>query len=138
MWPEIEATKKENKRELKLSGAQVSERIDSDGLHPSLFEINALNLLNISDTTLKIVPSLISNLANLQTILFYGNEITELPSSIGQLDKLKVLDVSRNKLTKIPSEIANLPNLTTINLSNNNLTEFPTLSNSQKLLVIDL
>lgn len=138
MWPEIESTKNENKRELKLSGVQISERIDANGLDPSIFQLNAINLLTISETSLKIVPSDISNLTNLQSLLLYGNEIKSLPNSIGLLDKLKVLDVSRNQLDTIPSEIANLTQLTTINLSNNALEQFPSLPNSVKLSVIDL
>lgn len=138
MWPEVESVKNENKRELKLSGVAISEKIDATGLDPSIFQINALNLVTISDTSLKIVPSEISNLTNLQSLLLYGNEIDSLPSSIGLLEKLKVLDVSRNRLTFIPSEIAHLPQLTTINLSNNELESFPSLPNSAKLLTIDL
>lgn len=138
MWPEVEQTKNEHKRELKLSGCAISERIDLNGLDRSIFDIDILNLLNISDTSLKIVPSEIANLNNLQTLLLYGNEINSLPSSIGQLDKLKVLDISRNKLRQIPEEVANLTNLATINLSNNELTDFPSLQNLPKLSMIDL
>lgn len=121
MWPEIESTKSGNKRELKLHGAAVSERIDKNGLDASIFDLINLNLLNISDTTLKSVPPQLSNLTNLQTILLFGNELTELPQCIGKLDKLKVLDVSRNKLASVPQELSELVNLTTINLSNNEL-----------------
>lgn len=121
MWPEIESTKTGNKRELKLHGAAISERIDNSGLDASIFDLVNLNLLNISDTSLKILPAEISNLTNLQTILLFGNELTELPQTIGKLDKLKVLDVSRNKLASMPQELSELINLTTINLSNNEL-----------------
>ncbi len=121
MWPEIESTKTANKRELKLNGAAISERIDKNGLDASIFDLINLNLLNISDTSLKILPPQISNLTNLQTILLFGNELTELPQCIGKLDKLKVLDVSRNKLAVLPQEMSELINLTTINLSNNEL-----------------
>lgn len=121
MWPEIESTKSGNKRELKLHGAAISERIDQNGLDTSIFDLINLNLLNISDTSLTILPPQISNLTNLQTILLFGNQLTELPASIGKLDKLKVLDASRNKLTSVPQEISELHNLTTINLSNNEL-----------------
>lgn len=138
MWPEIEAAKKDNKRELKLSGVSISERFDSDGLDASLFELNSLNLLTISDTSLQNLPSEISNLTNLQTLLLYGNELKSLPKSFGLLEKLKVLDVSRNQLESIPDEIANLTQLTTINLSNNALKIFPSLPNSIKLSVLDL
>lgn len=138
MWPEIDQAKKENKRELKLSGAEITERINASGLDKALFALDAINLLNISDTTLSILPNEISNLTNLQTLLLYGNEIVTVPETIIALDKLKVLDLSRNKLENIPNALADLPNLTTINLSNNLLVTFPSLKNSSKLTVIDL
>lgn len=138
MWPEIESTKSGNKRELKLHGAGISERIDKDGLDTSIFDLINLNLLNISDTSLKILSPQISNLTNLQTLLLFGNELTELPQCIGKLDKLKVLDVSRNKLTSLPQELAELINLTTINLSNNEIVSFPSQLKLTKLGQLDL
>ncbi|XP_031621184.1 leucine-rich repeat-containing protein 47-like [Contarinia nasturtii] len=137
MWPEIKQAKDENKRELKLAGAEISERIDKDGIDISLFALESLNLLNISDTSLKALPIEISNLINLQTLLLYGNEIETIPDTIGSLEKLKVLDVSRNKLQNVPDSITKLVNLTTINFSNNRIEQFPTL-NSSKLSTIDL
>lgn len=138
MWPEIDQAKGENKRELKLSGAEISERIDSNGIDSNLFILESLNLLNISETTLQAIPSEISNLINLQTLLLYGNALQTIPESIGKLDKLKVLDISRNKLNNVPDNIVVLQNLTTINLSSNELTEFPALKNFAKLSVLNL
>ncbi|XP_055312336.1 leucine-rich repeat-containing protein 47-like [Sitodiplosis mosellana] len=138
MWREIQQAKDENKREIKLAGAEISERIEKDGIDISLFALDALNLLNISDTSLKVLPLEISNLINLQTLLLYGNEIATIPDSIDRLEKLKVLDLSRNKLENVPHTITKLHNLTTINISNNQLTAFPALNNFTKLSVIDL
>lgn len=138
MWNEIQQARDKNKCEIKLSGADISERIDKNGIDGALFALDSLNLLNISDTTLKALPAEISNLVNLQTLLLYGNEIATIPESISQLKKLKVLDVSRNKLENVPESITVLQNLTTINLSNNQLTTFPALKNFTKLSVIDL
>ncbi|KAJ6636220.1 Leucine-rich repeat-containing protein 47 [Pseudolycoriella hygida] len=138
MWPEIESTKSGNKRELNLHGAAVSERIDKSGLDATVFDLVNLNLLNISDTSLKELPPQISNLTNLQTILLFGNQLSELPKSIGKLDKLKLLDVSRNKLASLPQEMSDLINLTTINLSNNELESFPTQLKLTKLGQLDL
>lgn len=129
MWREIQQAKDENKREIKLAGAEIDS---------SLFALESLNLLNISETSLNALPLEISNLINLQTLLLYGNEIASIPDTIGHLEKLKVLDLSRNKLEHVPDTITKLTNLTTINLSNNQLTEFPTLENFTKLSVIDL
>lgn len=138
MWPEIAQVKSENKRELKLSGAEISERIDASGLDNNLFALDSLNLLNISDTSLQHLPDELSNLTNLQTLLLYGNHVKTIPDIISALQKLKVLDISRNKLECIPRGIADLSCLMTLNLSNNALMQFPSLKNSGTLVVIDL
>lgn len=138
MWPEIKQVETENRRELKLSGAEISERITSTELDKSIFSLTSINLLNISDTILNELPSEISNLTNLQTLLLYGNELKRIPNSIGDLKKLKVLDISRNKLQNIPNTISELHNLTTLNLSCNELSDFPALENSNQLSVLDL
>lgn len=138
MWPEIEQAKSENKRELKLIGAEIAERIHSTGIDSELFSLGNLNLLNISDTNLQHLPDGISNLKNLQSLLLFGNEISTISDSIAGLEKLKVLDVSRNKLNGIPDGIGELKNLATLNLSHNAITHFPALKSSEKLLSIDL
>lgn len=138
MWPEIRQAKDENKREIKLSGAVIKTKIEENGIDLSLFALEALNLLTISDTSLKSLPTEISNLINLQTLLLYGNEIAEIPEAIVQLEKLKVLDLSRNQLKCVPDTITKLSNLTTINISSNQLTSFPSLKNFTKLSVINL
>lgn len=138
MWTEVQQAKQDKKREIKLSGAEISERIDKNGIDTNLFALESLNLLNISDTSLTALPTEISNLINLQTLLLYGNEINVLPDSIGRLDKLKVLDVSRNKLTSVPDTITQLHGLTTINISSNELVTFPVLRQFTKLSMIDL
>lgn len=138
MWPEIAQGKSENRRELKLAGAEISERISASGLDSDLFALDTLNLLNISDTILQHLPAEISNLTNLQTLLLYGNAIETVPDVIAALQKLKVLDISRNKLESIPDGIADLSSLMTLNLSNNALTQFPSLKICGKLTVIDL
>lgn len=60
MWPEIAQGKSENRRELKLAGAEISERISASGLDSDLFALDTLNLLNISDTILQHLPAEIS------------------------------------------------------------------------------
>lgn len=137
MWPEIKQAQDENKREIKLSGAEISERITANGLDSSVFALQSLNLLNISETVLEILPAELLDLCNLQTLLLYDNQIKSVPDNIGQLDKLKVLDLSRNKIEELPESIKNLQNLTTINVSHNRLTTIPALTNSPKLSVFN-
>uniref|UniRef100_A0A182T817 B3/B4 tRNA-binding domain-containing protein n=1 Tax=Anopheles maculatus TaxID=74869 RepID=A0A182T817_9DIPT len=103
MWPEVDAVKSENRRELKLAGANVSKRIVENGgnLDDAIYQLSALNLLDVSDTALEKISPRIDALNHLQSLLLYRNKIAQLPATIGQLGELKVLDLSGNRLTKI-------------------------------------
>lgn len=137
MWPEVSQAKSENKREIKLSGAEISERITANGLDSSIFALESLNLLNISETALTTIPDDLAKLCNLQTLLLYDNQITAVPAAIGQLDKLKVLDLSRNRIAELPESITQLVNLNTINVSHNVLKSIPALRGAAKLTVLN-
>lgn len=137
-WPEVTAAKSENRHEIKLSGPSISEKISEGGLDRHIFSLNGLNLLNISDTCLKVIPDDIGRLVNLQSILIFSNEIEQLNENICKLKKLKVLDFSRNRISVIPSGINTLPQLTSINLSSNQLEEFPQLNALPNLIYLDL
>lgn len=144
MWPEVEAAKRDNKRELNLTGAPIAQRIaDSAGsLDANIFDLTALNLLSISDTgaALTALPARLSNLTNLQQLLLYGNRLAELPASgaLAALKRLKTLDVSRNELAAVPEEIGTLEQLFTLNASQNRLVAFPALTQCVRLSTLDL
>ncbi|XP_050080461.1 leucine-rich repeat-containing protein 47-like [Anopheles maculipalpis] len=139
MWPEVDAVKSENRRELKLTGANVSKRIVENGgkLDDAIYQLSALNLLDVSDTALDKISPRIDSLNHLQSLLLYRNKIAQLPATIGQLGELKVLDLSGNRLTSLPSEFAKLHSLTTLNLSFNQL-QTVDLSALDKLSVCNL
>uniref|UniRef100_A0A182R8P2 B3/B4 tRNA-binding domain-containing protein n=1 Tax=Anopheles funestus TaxID=62324 RepID=A0A182R8P2_ANOFN len=139
MWPEVDAVKSENRRELKLHGAQVSERIVKNGgnLDNAIYQLSMLNLLEVSDTALDKISQRIDALNHLQSLLLYRNKLAQLPATIGLLGELKVLDLSGNRLTELPSEFSNLHSLTTLNLSFNQLKTVD-LSAFEKLSVCNL
>lgn len=131
--------KSENRRELKLTGANVSKRIVENGgsLDDAIYQLSALNLLDVSDTALEKISPRIDILSHLQSLLLYRNKIAQLPATIGQLGELKVLDLSGNRLTSLPEEFAKLHTLTTLNLSFNQLKAID-LSALDKLSVCNL
>uniref|UniRef100_A0A182JPA5 B3/B4 tRNA-binding domain-containing protein n=1 Tax=Anopheles christyi TaxID=43041 RepID=A0A182JPA5_9DIPT len=139
MWPEVDAVKSENRRELKLTGVSVSERIvkNGGGLDEAVYQLSALNLLDVNDTPLDRISSRIESLTHLQSLLLYRNKIAQLPATIGQLGELKVLDMSGNRLTDLPGEFVKLRTLTTLNLSFNQLKKVD-LSALDKLSVCNL
>lgn len=132
-WPEIEKAKSEKRRELTLSGPEISKRITEKGLDPDLFQLTDLNYLNISNTPLETIPADIERLKNLQTLVLHSNKLreVELPSC----GKLKTLDLSRNHLEALKSDYNKLE-LVSANFSCNKLTEF--VSSSEFLTVLDL
>ncbi|XP_045503618.1 leucine-rich repeat-containing protein 47-like [Colias croceus] len=137
-WPEVTTAKSENRHEIKLSGAAISKRISEDGLDKSLFQLTNINLLNISDTCLTIIPDDIKHLVNLQSLLLFGNKISEFNEHITSLPKLKVLDLSRNQLTRIPESLNKMKELTNINLSSNQIAEMPKIGDMLNLITLDL
>lgn len=137
-WHVIRTAAAENKHELVLSGPAISELIEKRGFDKSLFNLQHLNYLNITQTCLQEVPEEIGQLVNLTNLVLYSNEISKIPDTIGKLEKLKVLDCSRNKLASLPDEIGKLPQLTTMNLSANLLKILPTQIGNTKLSVLNL
>ena len=70
------------------------------------------------------IPTELGNLANLQGLYLWGNQLTgEIPAELGNLANLQQLDLSGNQLTgEIPKELGNLANLLGLYLSENQLT----------------
>ncbi|TRY72380.1 hypothetical protein TCAL_04746 [Tigriopus californicus] len=141
-WPEVERARQENRRELKLSGATLSERLASNGgsLCEPLFQLTHLNLLDLSSCpTLVHVSDQLGQLTNLSSLLLNQNGITSLSGpALSHLTKLKVLDVSGNQLTAIPDQISALTALTTLNLANNAIESMPVLKELKSLAHVDL
>lgn len=133
VWPEIVKVANEKRRELTLTGAEISKRISKDGLDFTIFKLANLNYLNISNTCLETIPKEIEQLHNLQTLVLHSNKLSEVFLPVG--GKLKVLDLSRNNLQMINSCYKNLE-LVSVNLSFNQLSEF--VSTSESLAVLDL
>ncbi|KAJ8711250.1 hypothetical protein PYW07_008492 [Mythimna separata] len=137
-WPEVTTAKSENRHEIKLAGAAISKRISESGLDKGIFQLTNINLLNISDTCLSAIPDDISRLVNLQSLLLFGNKITDFNKNITSLKKLKVLDLSRNQLKSIPESLNEMKELASINFSNNEIEEMPKFNDFPSLLTMDL
>ncbi|XP_063993460.1 leucine-rich repeat-containing protein 47-like [Diachasmimorpha longicaudata] len=137
-WTEVSQIWKENRHELVLSGAKVSQRIAENGLDKNIFHLQGLNYLNISHTSLETIPQDLSRLENLTTLVLHSNMISNIPEEIKALSKLKVIDCSRNRLKDIPQELSNFPQLMTVNLGSNLLKHLPCQRMNIKLAALDL
>jgi hypothetical protein len=140
-WEEVITAKKENRRELVLSGKLLTERIEAaKGVIDSfVFKLEALNFLDLSvSAKVTVIPAEIAKLVNLTSLVMNNNAIAVIPGeAIAKLTKLKVLDLSGNKIDSVPAEIAKLDKLTTLNLSMNGISSMPELTGTPQLAHLD-
>ena len=137
-WEEVLVARRENRRELVLTGPDISERIEHGGLDETVFKLNGLNFLEISKTCISNLSPKLCNLVNLTNLVLHGNKLSSIPETIGGLIKLKFLDLSRNELQSLPPEIGQLQNLHTLNINCNQLTETPDFSTLHQLHILDI
>ena len=123
-WVEVSKVIEENRHELVLSGDVISSRISESGLDDRVFEITALNFLEISKCGLTTLSDQVGQMINLTSLVLHGNKLTILPDAVGSLHKLKHLDVSNNELASFPDTISQLRELQTLNASCNKLDSF--------------
>jgi small GTP-binding protein len=90
-----------------------------------VFELEKLEILNLSGNALTSIPESITKLQNLTLLGLSDNGLTTFPESIAKLQNLTLLDLDRNGLTTVPNSITKLQNLTSLSLSNNSLTTVP-------------
>jgi len=81
--------------------------------------------LSLFGSELKIIPSQVFFLKNLQRLNLSYNRLSELPAEILQLQNLTELNLNNNQLSELPAEILQLQNLTTLYLGYNQLSELP-------------
>ncbi|MGF1938707.1 MAG: COR domain-containing protein [Nostoc sp. ChiQUE02] len=104
-----------------------------------VFELEWLEVLNLSRNKLTTLPESISSLQQLTFLDLSYNQLTTLPESISSLQQLTFLDLSFNKLTTLPESISSLQQLTTLYLSFNQLTTLPeAISSLQQLTTLYL
>ncbi|KAG5671827.1 hypothetical protein PVAND_002002 [Polypedilum vanderplanki] len=128
----ISSVKAEKRRELILNGAILTESLDTNNgkVNETLFKLNQLHLLRLSESTLsEIDGEKLNNLTELHSLLLFGNRITIFPE-INRLINLKNLDLSGNKITSVNADLSNLMHLSAVNISNNELSSFHIKSSS--------
>jgi len=136
-WEEVITAKKEHRHELVLSGAEISQRLAKKELDEGIFDLGALNFLEISKTCLVTLSESLGKLTNLTNLQLRGNKLTSLPASVGKLTKLKFFDASSNELQELPDDISELKELETLNVSCNSLTSFLHIGSLHRLHILD-
>ena len=138
VWQEVQQAERENRHELVLCGADISSRIEKNGLDNNLFKLTNLNFLEITKTCLQTIPDEIAQLSNLTNLVMCLNKITSVSPNIGRLQKLKLLNLSRNELETLPDEIGQLESLQSLNVTGNKIGDFPDVNGMTWLHHIDV
>lgn len=122
----IKEAQRSGATELDLSqryAAKSSEKLTK--LPDSLWELTALQSLNLNHNQLTALPDSIGKLTALQSLNLSHNQLTVLPEAIGQLTALQSLNLSRNKLTALPKTISQFTILQTLDLTMNSFITLP-------------
>lgn len=102
--------------------------------------LTGITYLNCCKNNVKVIPSEIKNLVNLESLDFgkaYG--VQSIPPEIGCLQKLKYIRFCLTPISSIPKEIGNLKNLQILNLGANEIQSVPEeIGNLKKLQLLDL
>jgi Leucine-rich repeat (LRR) protein len=130
----IAAARRSRATELNLSRNYDQNSESLIELPDSLWELTALQSLNISYNQLTALPEAIGQLTQLQSLDISYNQLTALPAAIGQLTQLRSLDISDNQLTALPEAIGQLTQLRSLYISYNQLTALPEVIGELSLL----
>ncbi|GMF56735.1 unnamed protein product [Phytophthora fragariaefolia] len=85
-----------------------------------------LQHLDLSNNSLRLLPTEIAHLRRLEVLYLSTNELQELPDEVTQLSRLREFKCDHNQLEHLPLRIGNLAQLTRFNASFNKLSCLPT------------
>ena len=143
-WPDVEKAIAGNLKELALDARSATGGLGTIlpagvAVDPALWHATSVNTLKISlGAALTTLPSEISRLSGLMTLILSDNALTSLPESIGELKRLKVLEAERNALTSVPSSLSDCACLEILRLGHNKLTSVKALAACNELVTLVL
>ena len=88
-------------------------------------QLNSIIALSVVGRNLRIIPSEIRLLTQLQALDLAYNQIREIPNAINALTQLWYLNLAGNQITAIPNAISALTQLRHLNLADNQITVIP-------------
>lgn len=108
-------------------------------LPKSIFKLEKLENLGLSDTKIQTLPTDIGQLKALKYLTIHNSPILELPDSLGDLQALTQLELWKTKIKRLPNSIGNLNKLEMLRVSNTNLISLPkTIQQLTQLTKVDL
>lgn len=100
-----------------LRSSSVRLIIDHKPLFQGISKLPKLEVLDISESELGWLPSLISNLTSLKTLRMNGIGINELPTGFSKLRNLRELSMNNNNFKEIPMLVFSLFSLEVLEMS---------------------
>ncbi|WP_119343026.1 leucine-rich repeat domain-containing protein [Facilibium subflavum] len=94
-------------------------------LPTTIGQLKELEKLNLNDCKLKGLPDEIGHLTKLKRLQASNNKIENLPESVKNLTQLEKLELTKNKLSSLPIGIENLQSLITLTLAQNKFVSLP-------------
>ncbi|WP_045113214.1 leucine-rich repeat domain-containing protein [Microscilla marina] len=122
-----------------LENKQIPEKIQ-ELIHLEILEITSssieiipnelkylekLKTLNLGNNLISKFPEPITGLNNLQELILTRNNLSKIPKSISKLKHLQIIQLNNNEFQIFPEEILNLENLQQLGLMKNNIQEIP-------------
>lgn len=89
---------------------------------PHDFEIQSLQILNLSHNQLDFLPTSITRCSKLKSLNLSKNHLTSLPADLVNLRRLELLDLSENLLCIMPAEVLERMESATLLITGNPLT----------------
>ncbi len=112
-----------------LKNSQSAEVLTLSGIQDldikKIGQLKNLRVLEITACNLTNVPASIQKISRLEVLNLSNNQLSILPKQIGELKSLRSLKIAANKFSLLPPEISELINLEELYLSDNQLTDLP-------------
>ncbi|KAL1529338.1 hypothetical protein AB1Y20_000292 [Prymnesium parvum] len=136
-WPEIGVVIQETRRELSLKGKPPVAG-PRGPIDPALWGCVCLYelRLELADKVLVELPSEVSRLHDLTTLIVSHNALRSLPESIGTLKKLKNFEAANNQLVELPQSFSLLKQLQVLDVTGNQLTSLSPIASLESLVAV--
>ena len=142
VWPEVAKAMDANLKELAIEAVPTGGSSLPAGaeVDPALWWASSVNNLKLKlGPALTTLPSDVSRLSGLRTLILSNNALTSLPDALGELKQLKVLEAEHNQIATLPMSLGKCNALENLRLAHNHLTSLSALESASELvtLVVD-